>query len=339
MSRLERSRKKKSRRRKIIIISCVSVVVTLLFTAGFYMVNLFNKVEVEPISQKDEDVGITEEIKQKIEKHDYSEYITNIALFGVDKREKGESGRSDAIMVLTIDKKRNKMKLTSIMRDSYADINGHGKDKINHAYAFGGPQLAIRTLNENFGLNIKDYVTVDFSGMEKIVDALGGITIDVKSYELKEINGHIWDLSTLKNMKKPPYLDGAGKQKLNGMQVVAYTRSRHSGNGDMERTDRQRRVLEIIFNQVKSAGVVKLSGIVDKFLPYVKTNMNALDMVNTGKNVLTSGISSLEQQRFPLDKNAKGQTINGVWYFVFDADATKDQVFKYIFDDIKPTEK
>jgi LCP family protein required for cell wall assembly len=338
MKRLERSKKKKMKKKKIIIISCISVVFALLFAGSFYVGSLFNKVEIEPISQKPEDLGVTEEVKEKIEKHDYSEYITNIALFGVDKREKGESGRSDAIMILTIDKKRNKMKLTSIMRDSYASINGHGKDKINHAYAFGGPQLAVRTLNENFGLNIKDYVTVDFSGMEKIVDALGGITIDVKSYELKEINGHIWDLSTLKNMKKPPYLEGPGKQKLNGMQVVAYTRSRHSGNGDMERTDRQRRVIEIIFNQVKSAGAVKLPGIVEKFLPYVKTNMSALDMINTGKNVLTSGVSSLEQQRFPLNKNSNGQTINGVWYLVFDAEATKDQVFNYIFDDIKPTE-
>ncbi len=339
MNRVERNKRKKKKRNKIILITCISLVFALLFFAGFYVMKLLNKVDIEEISKVDKEIGITDEVKEKIEQHDYSEYITNIALFGLDKRDKNERGRSDAIMILTLDSKRNKMKLTSIMRDSYVDIYGHGKDKINHAYAFGGPQLAIRTINENFGLNIKDYVAVDFSGMEKIIDALGGITIDIKDYEVKEMNGHIWDLSTLKNMKNPPYIDGPGKQKLSGMQVVAYTRVRHVGNGDFERTDRQRKVLEIIFNEVKSAGVTKLKGIVEDFLPYVKTSMKPLDMINTGTSVLTSGIDKLEQERFPLDSYGKGETIDGIWYYVFDAEATKDQIFKYIFDDIKPTEK
>jgi LCP family protein required for cell wall assembly len=342
MDRRTRRRKKENKKKKMIILSVLAGILLLIFSFGifgFITVNkMLNKIEVDPIDKDDASVGITEDTKKKIEEHEFSDKITNIALFGLDKRDKNERGRSDAIMILTIDEERNKLKLTSIMRDSYVDISGHGKDKINHAYAFGGPQLAIKTINENFGLNIKDYVAIDFSGLESIVDSLGGITLEIKDYELKEVNGHIADLAMLQD-KPAKYIKGAGKQNLNGMQVVAYTRSRHSGNGDVERTERQRKVLSVIFDRVKSAGVMKLPGIVDDFLPYVKTSMKPGDMIGIGKNVLGSGIGNLEQQRFPIDAVAKGQTINGVWYFVFDKEATKNHIFKYIFDDQLPTAK
>ena len=106
-----------------------------------------------------------------------SKEIINIAFFGVDRRDVNEPSRSDAIMIVSIDTVHKKIKMSSIMRDTYVEIKNHGETKINHAYAYGGPQLAIRTLNENFNLNIRNYVTVDFFNLEKIVDTIGGVTI------------------------------------------------------------------------------------------------------------------------------------------------------------------
>ena len=117
-----------------------------------------------------------------------SNEIINIAFFGVDRRAVNEASRSDSIMILSIDEMHKKIKMSSIMRDTYVEIKNHGQTKINHAYAYGGPQLAIRTLNENFNLDIRDYVTVDFFNFEKIIDAIGGVTIDVKQDEISLIN-------------------------------------------------------------------------------------------------------------------------------------------------------
>lgn len=340
MKRTERlSNKRKAKRKKVIIISSICVIFALLFGAGVWGYMLFNKVEVTPMPKSDKEIGITDEITDKIDKVENSDKITNIALFGVDKRETGERGRSDAIMILTIDKGRNKLKLTSIMRDSRVSIKGHGEDKINHAYAFGGPTLAIRTINETYGLNIKDFVMIDYNGLEAVIESLGGITIDVKDYEVDEINRQIADMRYLDKNMSVKKITKPGKQLLDGAQAVAYTRSRYGGNGDYERTERQRLVLSILFDKVKSQPISKYSSLVTKFAPYVKTSFNALDMIGLGTDVLQSGITNIEQERFPLDSYSKGETIDKVWYLVFDKEATKQQVFDYIFNDVKPKEK
>ena len=125
-----------------------------VYIYGNYMFNKVEKIEVDK-----NDVGITEEVEEKLSP--YSNSIINIALFGVDSADVS-TGRSDSIIIATIDTIHKKLKLTSVMRDSYVNISGIGNDKINHAYAFGGPQLAIKTLNENFNLNIEDFVAVNF---------------------------------------------------------------------------------------------------------------------------------------------------------------------------------
>ena len=153
------------------------ILVVILGAVGgvyFYGNYLFNKLEKVEIDK--DNIGITEEVEEKLSQ--YSDSIINIALFGVDAVD-GEAGRSDSIMIATIDTVHKKLKLTSIMRDSYVAIDGHGNDKINHAYAFGGPQLAIKTLNENFDLNIEDFAVVNFETLPKIIDKLGGIELDI----------------------------------------------------------------------------------------------------------------------------------------------------------------
>ena len=121
--------------------------------------------------------------------------IVNIALFGLDAREDTDSGRSDVVMVLSVDKRHHTLKLTSILRDSEVAIEGYGYDKITHAYAYGGPELAIKTINQNFNLDIKNYVTVNFHQMAEIVDAFGGVDMDLTADEVYQLNQNLWTLS------------------------------------------------------------------------------------------------------------------------------------------------
>ena len=169
---------------------------------GNYLLNKIDKVEIDK-----ENVGITEEVEEKLSQYD--DKITNIALFGIDA-EDGGVGRSDSIIIATLDFHNKKLKLTSIMRDSYVDIDGYGTDKINHSYAFGGAELAIKTLNQNFNLNIEDFVAVNFTTMPKIIDKIGGITVDITSEEVSYIQG----------------IESAGTYNLTGDQALDYSRIR-----------------------------------------------------------------------------------------------------------------
>ena len=176
----KRSSKKPDKNRKLIIaLSIIGLLIVGLVggvaTYGLTMLGKVNKVDLN-----EDNLGIDKAVDEKLSKYDG---IANIALFGIDAPE-GTDGRSDAIMIATVDKIHNKLKLTSIMRDSYVDIQGHGKDKINHAYAFGGHELALKTLNENFDLNLKDFATVNFSSLPKIIDSVGGMDLNIRQDEI-----------------------------------------------------------------------------------------------------------------------------------------------------------
>ncbi len=134
------------------------------------------------IPKTDGDLGIKDGIRE-------DKNIINIALLGIDRRSPNERGRSDSMMIATIDKIHKTIKLTSLMRDTYVDIPGRDKDKLNHSYAFGGPELVIKTINENFDMNIREFAAVDFQGFIEIIDILGGVEIEIKSNELSHVPG------------------------------------------------------------------------------------------------------------------------------------------------------
>lgn len=325
------SKKKKKKKKKAVTVFLLSFLVIILLGIGLgigFVASQLNKIKITPISKNREDLGISREAKKEKD-------IINIAFFGLDRRTKNEASRSDSIMIATIDKTHKKLKITSITRDTYVNIDGHGKDKLNHAYAFGGPQLAIKTLNKNFNLDITDYVAVDFYSFEKIIDSLGGVEIDVKKSELDLVNGYMEETSKLEGKKKVP-VTRAGMQTLNGMQAVAYSRIRYVGDGDFERTERQRRVLNAIFEKVKSAGPAKFASIAATILPYTETSISKTDILSLGAETFTMGIGSLEQERFPLKKHSEGKIINGIWYYVTNLETTRDYLDKYLFEDIKP---
>lgn len=316
--------------KKITIWILSIVLVIILGAVGgvyFYGNYLFNKLEKVEIDK--DDIGITEEVEEKLSQ--YSDSIINIALFGVDAVD-GEAGRSDSIMIATIDTVHKKLKLTSIMRDSYVAIDGHGNDKINHAYAFGGPQLAIKTLNENFDLNIEDFAAVNFETLPKIIDKLGGIELDIDEEELEYVNGYIAHLNNI-NGTSEPAIESTGLQHVSGTQALAFCRIRYTSGGDYKRTERHREVLTKIFEKIETLPVTSYPSLLLDILPMVNTSLTYNEILDLGTEVLKLGDSSMELERFPLDEYCEGKMIDGIYYLSFDKETTVEQLHNYIFED------
>ena len=300
----------------VLIIIGIIIGVFLISIGGVYIYgkHIYNKVEKVEVDK--EEVGITEEVEEKLSP--YNNSVINIALFGVDSND-GSTGRSDSIIIATIDTIHKKLKLTSIMRDSYVNISGIGNDKINHAYAFGGPQLAIKTLNENFDLNIQDFVAVNFDSLPKIIDMLGGVTVDVTEEEVSHISG----------------INSAGTYNLTGAQALAYSRIRYATGGDYVRTERQRTILTKMYEKILSINPTQYTSLLNEGLSMLQTSLDYSKILELGTEVLKMGVTTLEQERFPLDGYCQGEIINGVYYLIFNKSLTVEQLYNYIFEDVK----
>lgn len=318
--------------KKVLIIFLIIIICALSLGSGYAYYQL-GRMKHNRISKKDDDLGIVNDGS----KDDEKDKVINIALFGVDSGGKGRNvSHSDAIMILSIDEIHKKIKVSSLLRDSYVDIEGHGKTKINHSYVYGGPELAIKTLNQNFGLDIRDYVTVDFIGLSTIIDTLDGVEIEIKQSEIREVNKYMKEVAALRGQKPTP-IKKAGLQTLNGNQATSYARIRHVGNGDFGRVERQQKVMSCLTKKIMSAGTAKYVEIATKLMPYIETSMTSTDIIKLSTEVVSHGISDFEWVRFPLDKSWHGETINGVWYLVFDIDEAKSKMKGFIYDDINPT--
>ena len=253
------------------------------------------------------------------------EGIINIALYGVDSDAGQFSGRSDAIMICSVNADTGKIKLISIARDTYVSVPGHYNTKINHAYAYGGAELAVQTLNENFGMDITDYVTVNFDSLADIIDEMGGVTIDVTEEERYQINVYL---------RRGAALTETGMVNLNGPQAVSYSRIRKIDSDNM-RASRQREVLAALFDKALEINPLSYPAYVRKFSPMVETSLSNDEILKIAKVGLKGSSLSLEQAAFPNDYiQSGGQTINGGWYYVYDLDQATDMLQQYIYEDI-----
>lgn len=277
-----------------------------------------------------DDLGISQEILDKYGSTD----VTNIALFGVDTRDMdSDSGRSDALMILSIDRAHSKIKIVSIARDTYVDVEGHGKTKITHAHAYGGAQLAVKTLNQNFDMNIEDFVTVNFGQLANIIDYVGGVTVNVTEDERRIMNQYVNELNSIGIPTEP--LQQTGDVKLTGGQAVAYSRNRYTGS-DIQRAERQREVLMSLFDSAKQLNVTQYPGLISMVLSECSTSLTDEEMMSIGMWAVSSG-ATIEEAGLPnADCNSRGETINGTWYFVYDLNTATDIIHKFIYDDILP---
>lgn len=313
----------------LILSIVVGIIIIGLTAVGLYAGGLLNKVEEVKIEK--ENIGIKDEVEEKLK--EYEGTIRNIALFGIDADE-GGIGRSDAIIIATLDTEHKKLKITSIMRDSYVDIEGYGKDKINHVYAYGGAELAMNTLNKNFDLNIEDFATVDFSSLPKIIDQLGGIDLNIDSEEMEFINGYIGDINNV-NGTDASQITKPGIHHVNGTQAMAYCRIRYTSGDDYKRTERQREVLSQLFNKIMEMPVIEYPELLSELLPMVKTSLSSGEILELGNEVLKIGNNNIEEERFPIDGYCQGDYIDGVFYLTFDEETTINQMHEYIFEDYK----
>lgn len=245
----------------------------------------------------------------------------NILLLGQDSRTTGKSERTDTMVIASINANTGEIKLTSLMRDMYVEIPERGTQKINTANYYGGPELAMKTVNENFKLNISEYVIVNFVNFPYIIEKLGGVYVDITEAEMEGINELVQDSiklgkklkldeSALDNSLLDTYGPGT---KLTGRQALSYSRLR-SIDSDFQRTQRQRRVLEAILDRVKDiTNPVELLSLGTDLIQYVDTNINLPSMVGLATTVFTHGISEMTELRLPVDGTYVGESRDGTW--------------------------
>ncbi len=323
------SRRKKIWRTVLLSVGGFLTILVLGFVGMF--VYFFGGLQTEDLPS--DDLGIDSSYHASIQQE---KKITNIALFGIDTRAGGntDAGLSDAVMVLSINHQTNKVKLISIMRDSYVKINGRD-DKLTHAYGYGGAQLAIKTLNENFNLDITEYVTVNFDQLARVVDAVGGIRVDVTEAERIQVN---LNMDAIRGTSAT-YLKTSGKKVLlTGDQAVGYARIRNL-DGDQARTGRQREVIMAVFDQVMTMNVLRYPGLAKAMIPMVTTSFTYSDVLEF-LPVITSGEVVIEDTLIPGDyDDARDAMINGVYYMQYDLEKATDHIHNFIYKDIHPNTK
>ena len=305
-----RKKKKMNKGIKIflIILLVLLIIIVGLGVAGYTFVNgKIGKMQKENIDTTA--VGINEETKQELKGY------RNIALLGIDSRadDYGLGNRSDCMMIASINQETNEIKLISVYRDTYVYVTENGTkrlDKITHAYSYGGAQNTLKSLNEAMDLNITEFVTVNFDAVIAAVDSLGGVYIDIDETEIKYVNDYI-DATSESSGVKSSHITHSGRQKLDGVQAVSYTRVRYTAGGDYKRTERMRTVVEAMLSKAKTLGVGQLNSFADTILPKIRTNISTSEIWGLIPKLASFKVT--ESIGWPYD--TKGITLDR-WYGV-----------------------
>lgn len=322
------------------MIFAVEVLVLVCLVGVLYFVSKLDKMQSGDLakaagSENQEDfadvnVGdnenLSDETAAKLEK------FTTIALFGVDSRTGilGKGNRSDTIIIASINNETKDVKLCSVYRDTYLNKGNGSYGKATEAYAFGGPDQAIRMMNLNLDLNISKYVAVDFTAIANVVDALGGIEVEVTDAEVSHLNNYTVETSEVvgRSTKKLP---GPGTYNLDGIQAVSYCRIRYTKGDDFKRTERQRDVIEKIVDKAKTADIATLNKIVDEMFPQVATNLKATDVTSMVADILSYSI--VESTGFPFDKATGTFGSKGSCVVAADLESNVEQLHALLYDD------
>jgi len=289
MSRHSEEKKNKKGLKTFGIIVLVLLIILAIIVGGTFAFVHSKLSKMQQVDLNEDDLNVSAQAEQQL-----AEY-RNVAIFGVDSRDDSydKGNRSDCIIIASINNKTKEVKLISVYRDTYVQIEGHGLDKITHAYSYGEAPLAIKTLNTNLDLNIKEFATVNFDVVKETVDYIGGISMPITSEEVGHISG----------ITKP------GTYTLTGEQALAYSRIRHASGGDYKRTERMRDVLTAVTNKVKTLNISQLNGFVDTILPKVYTNITSADVFSMMPSIASYKIT--DSIGWPYE--TKGITLDR-WY-------------------------
>ena len=303
----------------IIIISCV-------LAGYFYVKSKFDKITQKPLDESDLGIETSTEADESDTNKVDVENITKFVIFGSDSRDEDNyyAGRSDTIIIVVINNVEKKINLISIPRDSYVNVPGYGMTKINHAYAYGQEQLSIKTINSNFGLDLTQYITIDFSGLVSSIDRVGGVEVTLDQDEVNFINQRV-DASNK--------IAAPGLVNLNGKQALVHSRNRYVGN-DFTRASRQRAILISLLNKISKKDVNEILSLSDDILVNLTTNMDMnkykdmfLEVAGDRQEYLKN-ISSVQR---PSTEYGYDSMIDGIYYFQFDLDRAKEDFNKYYY--------
>lgn len=272
---------------KVLTIIFLVILLILLIMGAigvWYMNNQLSKVNYEGITESEIEVNDGVDLEEK--------GYRNIAIFGVDSRaDTYDDTRSDCIMIASINQETNDVKLVSVYRDTYLNIDGYGLDKVTHAFAYGGAQLAINTLNKNLDLDIKEYVALNFAAVVDIINQIGGVEINIESAELNYINDYIEGID-IQEGTSTERITTTGKQTLNGVQALAYSRIRYTSGGDYKRAERMRDVLIATFDKAKTLSLTQINDLLDVALPEISTNITTNEIEKLIPQVTTFNIDT-----------------------------------------------
>lgn len=261
--------------------------------------------------------------------------VTNILLLGTDSRIAGNRRtRTDSMIILSIDKKNNRLVMTSVLRDTYVKIPGVGNNRLNAAFVYGGPNLLFKTFDTNFDIHLDKYVQVDFFNFVKLVDAVGGVDLKLTNAEINLMNkSYIPQINKLLKKNRNQDLvkiNKSGKYHLNGVQTLAYSRIRYIGT-DFGRTERQRVVIGEIIKKTKTLSVSELNDLADIVLPMISTNLSkgeVMSLLLSAKEYLNYKVVN---GRMPIDGSYRYMTIRGASVLGVNFDKNKKYWYNLVY--------
>lgn len=302
MARHRRKKRKSAAKRFASFLMAIVLVVAVIGGGGI----LYMKSKIDKLSHVDIDTS-------SLAAGDSLDNYRNIVILGVDTRDMSryEGSRTDSIIIVSLNKKTNELNLISVYRDSFLDIEEVGLDKVTHAFAYGGPERTINTLNRNLDLNITEFAALNFRTVQKVVDDVGGIDVDIAEDEISQMNYYLPGTAKYLGCSYEP-IEKAGIQHLDGVQAVTYSRIRHTEGGDYKRTERMRTVLTAVFEQAKTMSISELNALMDDVMPEVSTNMTTKDILPLMLRLPRMDIKG--STGWPYDKEGYVSPYSGVWY-------------------------
>ena len=335
---------KKKKKAKIVAFSVLGIFLAFFLVVGIAlhhylsMLNIkedsdeiLDSIEIdytkEPNSPQNEVDKLNSELKSNFDKDGilHSDKIKNILLLGTDSRENNERGRSDSMILLSINTVTNEINMTSFLRDMYVTIPGKGNSKLNHSYAYGGATLAMDTIEQNFKIKIDNYAQINFFNFVDVIDAVGGVDIDLTDEEVDYMRSY------LKERKADDgSIQKGGRYHLNGEQALAYSRIRYIGT-DFARTERQRKVLEKVIQNASELSLGELNDFVEVFFPKITTNLSKTQI--TGYLIKSPAYFKYarNQYRIPIDNSWSYMTINHMSVLGVDIKQNREYLFDKLY--------
>lgn len=312
-------KKKKSRFKRFLV--TLAVLAVLLLGGMYYLVGVvYDKMNYHGI-----DSVASEAMKE--------DGVTNILLIGNDSRENGEDGRSDAMILLSISDKSKKIYMTSLLRDMYVEIPGYKGNRLNAAYSYGGAELLMETIELNLDIEVNRYMLVNFEAFANLVDAVGGVELELTSEEIEYVNAYLVEYNML--TERPQGTDNmdasaGGLVHLNGPQALAYTRNRYIGT-DFGRTERQRKVLSAVIEKAPKALITNPKELFDGLLPNLTTNLTQTETFRLGLMAPKMLTYEIVQGSLPIEGSYQNATIRDMSVLEVDFEANKQYLRENVY--------